>query len=475
MTGLLARDDVRADADAGTAMRRSCGRVTGFWVRGSIFLVVGRLKAIRDVSGGRKTACYVKCMQTVRELKSLSDDRLLASLTVAITRSRCATAEVVAHIAEVDARRLYAREACSSMFVYCVERLRMSEHEAYLRINVARATREHPVLLEMIADGRLNLSGVCELAKHLTAANRDDVLARATGKTKRQIQELVAELAPKPDVPDRIRKLPSPAKVGALELGLDRVANQVRVSVPVAAPAPKSKVAPLAPARYKIEFTASAALRDKLDRLRGELRSQVPGGDLAALIEIAVTEKLERIEKRRYAKSDKPRQSVDESNTSPKSRYIPAPIRRAVRERDGDQCTFVDNEGRRCSERARLEFDHVQSYGKQGDHDPANLRLRCRAHNLMHAEQDYGADKLRRYRSRAKEADVPYGRVYGQVKSMSAAGMHAPATSCSAPPMPSPIGRHFSSKAQPVWATMLHGESRAVSVPRLPLSPQKQM
>jgi hypothetical protein len=61
-------------------------------------------------------------------------------------------------------------------------------------------------------------------------------------KTKRQIQELVAELAPKPDVPDRIRKLPALAKVGALELGLDRVANQVRASVSVAAPAPKSKV-----------------------------------------------------------------------------------------------------------------------------------------------------------------------------------------------------------------------------------------
>jgi hypothetical protein len=348
-------------------------------------------------------------MQTVRELKSLSDDRLLASLTVAITRSRCATAEVVAHIAEVDARRLYAREACSSMFVYCVERLLMSEHEAYLRINVARATREHPVLLAMVADGRMNLSGVCELAKHLTVANRDDVLARAVGKTKRQIQELVAALAPKPDVPDRIRKLPSPAKSGALELGLDRVANQVRASVPVAAAAPGSKVAPLAPARYKVEFTASAELRDKLDRLREELRAQVPNGDLAALIEIAVTEKLERIEKRRFAKAERPRKSVADSDTAPKSRYVPAAVKRAVRERDGDQCTFVSEDGVRCSTRARLELDHVHAYGKQGNHDPANLRLRCRAHNLLGAEREYGADTMRRYRSRAREARAGYG------------------------------------------------------------------
>jgi len=95
------------------------------------------------------------------------------------------------------------------MFTYCTEVLQLSEHEAYLRIAVARASREHPILLEMLADGRLHLSGIARLAPLLTESNRDEVLGRAAGKSKRQIEELVAELSPRPDVPASLRKLPS--------------------------------------------------------------------------------------------------------------------------------------------------------------------------------------------------------------------------------------------------------------------------
>ena len=114
----------------------------------------------------------------------------------------------MAHIAEVDSRRLYAREGCSSMFAYCVEVLHLSEPETNLRMVVARATRRHPVLLDMLRDGRLHLSGTALLAPHLTATNRDEVLSRATHASKRRIEELVAGLAPRPDVPTTIRKLP---------------------------------------------------------------------------------------------------------------------------------------------------------------------------------------------------------------------------------------------------------------------------
>jgi hypothetical protein len=94
---------------------------------------------------------------------------------------------LVAHIGEVDARGLYAEKGASSMFVYRTGVLHLSEPETYLRINVARASRKHPVLLEMLADGRLHLTGIAKLAQHLTENNRDTLLARAAGKTKRQI------------------------------------------------------------------------------------------------------------------------------------------------------------------------------------------------------------------------------------------------------------------------------------------------
>ena len=106
-------------------------------------------------------------MSLERPLESLSDDELLRRLADLLSQSRRAEADLVAHIAEVEARRLYAREAAPSMFVYCMDVLHLSEAEAWLRLTAARAAREHPVLLQMLADGRLT-TGIARLAPHLT-------------------------------------------------------------------------------------------------------------------------------------------------------------------------------------------------------------------------------------------------------------------------------------------------------------------
>ena len=291
------------------------------------------------------------------------------------------------------------------MFAYCTDVLNLSEHEAYLRIAVARASREHPMLLEMLAEGRLALSVIARLAPHLTEVNRETVLARAEGKTKRQIEELVAELSPKPDVPAIMRKLPErrlarPSLAPTSnDAGNSPDSGQLvpkRVTFlhtpPPArstAPAQRPVVEPLSPARYKIQFTASAEFHGKLERLRSLMRSSVPDGDLAAIIEEAVTEKLKRLEAKRFGKTKSPRKSVEQTDTSPSSRYIPAPVKRAVSERDGDQCAFVDERGRRCKARERLELHHKQPYGRGGDHSPKNIQMMCRAHNGYLAERDY--------------------------------------------------------------------------------------
>ena len=95
------------------------------------------------------------------------------------------------------------------MHSYCTEVLHLSEAGAYLRIAVARASRRFPVLLVMLADGRMHLSGIAKLAPQLTAENLDTLLPRAVHQSKREIEKLVAEIAPKPDVPSRMRKLPT--------------------------------------------------------------------------------------------------------------------------------------------------------------------------------------------------------------------------------------------------------------------------
>ncbi len=367
-------------------------------------------------------------MKSTHELTSVADDELLRRLAELLRQSRRAEADLVAHIGEVDARRLYAREASPSMFAYCTEVLRLSEAEAYLRIAAARAAREHPMLLEMLADGRLHLSAIAKLVPHLTSANRDALLQRATHRSKRGIEELVAELAPRPNAPAVMRKLPTPragtSPIPSGPVGPRGVASALELRPDGVAPAPerhphgvpgpdspafarRATVEPLAPARYKVQFTASAELHDKLERLQALMRSSVPDGDLTKLIEQAVTEKLERLEARRFAQVRAPRKTLSGSDMTPKARRIPAAVRRAVYERDGGRCRYVDEQGRRCIAREGLEFHHRRPFGHGGDHSLENIALACRTHNGYLAEVDYGRAAMARHRvSKAKSRSL---------------------------------------------------------------------
>jgi len=361
-------------------------------------------------------------------LRAVSDDELLTRLGELVSQSRRVEADLVAHIGEVDERRLFARQAFPSMFAYCTECLHLSEAGAYRRITVARAARKHPAILEALRDGRLHLSGLARLVPLLTADNCVALLERATHLTMRQIEALVAELAPRPDVPSVIRKLPqkrqgsslaipAPPLPSAAELFPGRVEAQTTVppshelvarrvvTQPAAtlqvlptlpSPSGTAVVEPLAPTRFKVQFTASAELRDKLERLTALLRTEVPDGDLAAVIDRAVTDKLERLEARRFGTTVAPRKRLASTDTSGGSRHIPAAVRRAVRERDGERCRFVDEQGRRCSERYRLEFHHRHPFAMGGEHRPDNIGLLCPQHNRLLAELDYGRAAVRR-------------------------------------------------------------------------------
>jgi 5-methylcytosine-specific restriction endonuclease McrA len=348
-------------------------------------------------------------MQYQGRFERVSDDELLRRLSSLLGESRRVEADLVDHIAEVDERRLYAREALPSMFAYCTEVLRLSEAEAGLRITVARIARAHPTILEMLADGRLHLSGIVRLGPRLTPENADALLKRAAHRTKSQIEELVAELAPRPDVPAVIRKLPA-AAASAPGIAPPATAPPA-TALPAAAPslfvsggqhrpdgvastvASAPAIQPLAPERYKVQFTAGAELRRKLERLQ-----KLMSADLAEVIERAVSEKLERLESKRFALTNSPRKSLTkESSTT--TRYIPAALKRAVYVRDDGRCRYTDSEGRRCPERDRLEYHHRFPYVLGGQHMLRDVCLMCRTHNQYEAEHDFGRAVMARHRS----------------------------------------------------------------------------
>ena len=140
-------------------------------------------------------------------LSHLRDDVLLRDLARLVAQDRLTTALLLAHIAEVDSRRLYVPAGYSSMHAYCVEELRLSECAAAKRIHAARAARRHPSLFRALAEGRLHLAGICLLAPHLTMENAQELIETATHRRKSEIEELLARRFGRPEPPGLIRPL----------------------------------------------------------------------------------------------------------------------------------------------------------------------------------------------------------------------------------------------------------------------------
>jgi hypothetical protein len=140
--------------------------------------------------------------------RRLSDTDLLAHVKRLAGHEREATAALVAHLAILDERRLFLREGFPSLFIYCLRELHLSEHAAYNRIEVARAARKFPLILGLLADGSVNLTAVRLLAPHFTPGNYADLLHAAHHKGKHDVEEIIAQLHPRPSVHASVRALP---------------------------------------------------------------------------------------------------------------------------------------------------------------------------------------------------------------------------------------------------------------------------
>jgi hypothetical protein len=513
----------------------------------------------------------------VAHIAELDDRELVARIASLAARERCATATLVAHLAEMDRRKLHLAMGYSSLFTYCIQALHLSEHGAYKRMEAARAARRFPVLFTRLAQGDLHLAAVVLLAPVLTKENHAALIEEARHKSKREVQEIVARIRPAAPVPSVVQKTPgrpdpaaeSPMSppptpfppniasfaatpgtpslaatpgtksfavapgTSSLALAPDRPsagpdamspAPQATCAPP---PPPRPVVAPLGPGTYKVQFTAGTDMHERLMRARDLLRHQVPDGDIAAILDLALVALLEKTERRklgrpnlgrrkhrhaverrtrvrtgahseasatkqpeakngdanRYetnrpdvnkpdpnkpeaegpevnkhdaeqpdpnkpeaegpevnkhdaeqpdanksearkpeteqaeAPPDAPRPSgpsleavsAADGPVRPRSRHIPAEVRRMVWERDQGRCTFKSVEGVQCTETGFLEFDHREPYACGGPTTADNLRLLCRRHNQYRARLRFGkhAEHARNVRPAHRDHDRP--------------------------------------------------------------------
>ena len=325
-------------------------------------------------------------------LSRLSDAELVAGLKGLAARERGVTAQIVAHLAELDTRDVHLREGYGSLFAYCRDALSLSEAEAFNRIEVARAARRFPVILEMLTTGAVHLTTVRLLAPHLTQENHREVLESARGKRKVEVEEIVARLSPRPDVRASVRKLPgtgsdgasAPAPVASVSLAAPVAAVPAVTDVPAASvaapgtPARLATVTPLSPDRYKLQLTIAGETLEKLRLAKDMLGHAIPSGDEAAILDRALTLLLEDLARQKFADTRTPRPS---RAGKPGSRAIPAAVKRAVWLRDRGCCAFMGKTGHRCNERRFLEFHHVDPYALGGEASVDLISLRCRSHN----------------------------------------------------------------------------------------------
>jgi len=125
----------------------------------------------------------------------------------------------------------------------------------------------------------------------------------------------------------------------------------------------------------------------------------VPSGDVAQVLKRALDALVRELEQKKFARNarSRPRRGTADP------RHVPAQVRSTVWQRDGGQCTFVSQNGRRCESRTRLEFDHIEPLARGGRTIASNLRLRCRAHNQYEAERTFGSGFMRAKRGEARQ------------------------------------------------------------------------
>lgn len=292
------------------------------------------------------------------KLADVSDDELMSRLNGLLGSEHRLLARLIVHLIEVEERRLDKRSAHSSMIDFCIRRLGLSESEAYRRITAARLVRRFPQILEKLERRQIHLSAIVMLRDHLTDANHEELVAMACGRRKRELQELLAGRFPRPDVPARIRKLPTrqaedvtgstralageasattagvahPAEPGsgaAASAEPNTIAGSAS-GAPSATGLPKRQVLePLSETRYKLQLTIGVEMREKLDRARRLMSHSNPTGELAAVLERALDLLLADLEKSKLGKSTRPRRPPEtKTKTKTKTGYVTRAVRR---------------------------------------------------------------------------------------------------------------------------------------------------
>jgi len=258
----------------------------------------------------------------------------------------------LSHLGEVDRRKLYAVEGYSSLFEYCTQVLGLSESSALKRIQVARAARKFPQIYWMVEDSKASLTVLNRVAPHLQPSNAETLLNEVSGKSVREVDILLAKRFPKPESADK-RK-------------------------------------PLAEDKIHYTFVGDKEFDSMLERAKEILRHKYPRAKMGDVLKEALGTLLKATDpQKKYEQQKQTKSQVKHSAHA--TRHVPEHVKRVVWPRNNGSCSYVSPSGKRCGSRSFLEWDHKKAWAVGGSSlDPDNIRLLCRTHNQLAAEETFG-------------------------------------------------------------------------------------
>jgi 5-methylcytosine-specific restriction endonuclease McrA len=356
----------------------------------------------------------------MNSINKLSDNELLINIRKLNSTEIKVMASLLLHLSEVGKRRLYASQGYTSLFAYCVEALKYCEGTAGRRIIAARCVENFPALLDLFLAQKINLTTIVAISKILTASNYDKVITNVCEKSKTEVEKYLAIYLPEKSVREFVRVIPgvkaprnNPIAQGAIEVKEVALPTQPSNSTLYSTNMTNSTSGVQyghsmqevkLEVNYEVKIKAKNSAIEKLRRVQ-ELRG--PKESLGELFEVLLDSYIERNSpEARRARREKRRavaiKKVSGSqNIKPQhSRHIPTVVRDNLHLEYQGQCAFVSESGLRCSCRAALQVDHIYPYGLGGSSDNSNLRLLCRTHNRLVAENIYGTEKVNSMRVR---------------------------------------------------------------------------
>ena len=327
------------------------------------------------------------------ELSRLEDEPLLESGDMFALLGAGVSACLAAHVAVIDDRQLPLERGFASTSEYCQLKWGLSKYQAGRLLTVARTGQRYPFVFELLKTARINQTNVLLVRRYLTSENHRDLLTMACGMSKAALRYELASRYPNVADEPTLRGIDLPPRpTPPPPADPDDVIGQARQATAESEYEKWDMDADVRPVSADVYMLKTPLMKEAVDDfleardLNGRCGPEESWPELlAAAARALVTAR----RKQKWGETDQPRKGKSPEDCVLDK--LPAKIRREVWLRDEGRCAYVSEDGRRCTCKSGLQFDHINPKSIHGAPTSADeVRLLCWRHNQFMADKELG-------------------------------------------------------------------------------------